>query len=114
MVKTRAGLLMYRRRGGAVEVLLVHPGGPLFAKKDRGAWSIPKGEMEPDEDALKRAQIEFEEELGVKPSGRFVELGSVKQRGGKTVNAWAVEGDLGEDFQRRSNPFDLEWPPHSG
>jgi predicted NUDIX family NTP pyrophosphohydrolase len=114
MVKTSAGLLMFRRRDGAIEVLLVHPGGPFFAKKDRGAWSIPKGEMEPDEDALKRAQIEFEEELGVKASGRFVELGSVKQKGGKTVYAWAVEGDLGEDFQLRSNTFDLEWPPRSG
>src|SRR2546425_8341125 len=95
--KTSAGLLMFRRRGGAVEVLLVHPGGPFFANKDRGVWSIPKGEMEPDEEPLSRAQVEFEEELGVKPSGSFVELGSVKQKGGKTVHAWAVEGDLSDD-----------------
>ena len=105
---------MFRRRGDAIDVLLVHPGGPFFAKKDHGAWSIPKGEIEPGEEPLTRAKIEFEEELGVKPAGDFFEIGSVKQKGGKVVHAWAFECDLGEDFQLRSNTFDMEWPPRSG
>jgi predicted NUDIX family NTP pyrophosphohydrolase len=112
--KVSAGLLMFRRKGTQIEVLLVHPGGPFFAKKDRGAWSLPKGEMEPGEEPLARARIEFEEELGVGASGAFVELGSVKQKGGKVVHAWAFEGDLPVDFRLRSNTFDLEWPPRSG
>src|SRR6266487_2137914 len=88
-----AGFLMFRRKGGALEFLLVHPGGPFFAKKDEGAWSIPKGEAAPGEDLLMRAQIEFEEELGIRPLRNWIPLGSIKQKGGKTVHAWAFEGD---------------------
>ena len=97
-----------------MEVLLVHPGGPFFARKDDGAWTIPKGEAAPGEDLLTHAQIEFEEELGLKPQGEWIQLGSIKQKGGKTVYAWAFEGDLPETFQLRSNTFEMEWPPHSG
>lgn len=107
-----AGLLMYRRRGDELEVLLVHPGGPFFIHKDEGAWSIPKGEVEPGEDLLKRAEIEFQEELGVAVSGTYLELGWIKQKGGKTVHGWALEGDF--TGPPRSNPFVMEWPPHSG
>jgi len=109
-----AGLLMFRRRNNKFEVLLVHPGGPFFARKDNGAWTIPKGEATSGEDLLRRAQIEFEEELGIKPSGEWIELGSIKQKGGKTVHAWAFEGDLPDSFKLRSNTFEMEWPPHSG
>src|SRR5438477_12066211 len=98
-----AGLLMFRRREGMLEILLVHPGGPYFAKKDEGAWTIPKGEVLADEDLRQRAQIEFEEELGIQPSGEWIELGSVKQKGGKTVHAWAFEGDLPDPFEIKSN-----------
>ena len=112
--KVSAGLLMFRRRDAHIEVLLVHPGGPFWARKDDGAWTIPKGEAAPGEDLLTRAQIEFAEELGVCPSGEWIELGSVKQRGGKTVHAWAFEGDLASDFEVRSNLFEMEWPPRSG
>src|SRR5205814_8595889 len=86
--KVSAGLLMFRRRGGALEVLLVHPGGPFFHKKDEGAWSIPKGEVEPGESLLARAQLEFEEELGIRPRGPFRAMGSIRQRGGTVVHAW--------------------------
>lgn len=96
-----------------VEVLLVHPGGPFFEKKDEGAWSIPKGEAGPGEDLLTRAITEFEEELGIKPDGTFFALGSIKQKGGKTVHAWAWEGDLPPGFSLRSNSFEMEWPPRS-
>ena len=89
-----AGLLMYRRRGDDLEVLLVHPGGPFFARKDAGAWTIPKGEARPGEDLLERAKIEFEEELGLPATGEFHSLGSIRQKGGKLVHAWAVESDL--------------------
>jgi predicted NUDIX family NTP pyrophosphohydrolase len=109
-----AGLLMFRRRDGELEVLLVHPGGPFFARKDEGAWTIPKGEAAPDEDLLTRAQIEFEEELGFRPHGNWIEIGSIKQKGGKTVHAWAFEGDLPEGFELKSNLFEIEWPPRSG
>ena len=102
------------RRGDIVEVLLVHPGGPFWRNKDDGVWSIPKGEVQPDEDLLTRAQIEFEEEIGFKPSGNWLPLGSIKQKGGKTVHAWAFEGDLPESFELQSNTFQLEWPPRSG
>jgi len=112
--KTSAGLLMFRIREGELEVMLVHPGGPFFQKKDLGAWTIPKGEATPDEDLLTRAQIEFEEELGIPVTGERIELGSVKQKGGKTVHAWAVEGTLADDFALRSNTFEMEWPPRSG
>jgi predicted NUDIX family NTP pyrophosphohydrolase len=104
------------------EVLLVHPGGPYFRNKDAGAWTIPKGEAAENEDLLTRAKLEFEEELGIPvgaagvPSGKdtWIELGQVKQKGGKTVHAWAFAGDLPPDFKQASNSFALEWPPRSG
>src|SRR5437016_12508595 len=102
-----AGLLMFRRRNNELEVLLAHPGGPFFARKDDGVWTIPKGEAGPSEDLLTRARIEVEEELGIKPSGNWIPLGSIKQKGGKTVHAWAVEGDLPEQFELKSNLFDM-------
>ena len=109
-----AGLLMFRRKIDNLEVLLAHPGGPFFARKDDGVWTIPKGEVQPGEDLLTRAQIEFEEEIGTKVSGNFIPLGLIKQKGGKTVHAWALEGDLPESFQLKSNTFEIEWPPRSG
>jgi len=112
--KTSAGLLMFRRSSAGLEVLLVHPGGPYFQNKDVGAWTIPKGEVTQGEELLERAKIEFEEELGITASGNWLELGSVKQKGGKMVHAWAVVGDLAADFKPASNMFELEWPPHSG
>ena len=112
--KTSAGLLMFRTREGRLEVLLVHPGGPYFQSKDEGAWTIPKGEVAQGEDLLERARIEFQEELGVAASGNWMNLGSVKQKGGKTVHGWAFAGDLKDDFKLVSNPFEMEWPPRSG
>jgi predicted NUDIX family NTP pyrophosphohydrolase len=112
MAKRSAGLVMYRIRPSGPEVLLVHPGGPFWAKKDDGAWSIPKGLYE-DEDALVAAKREFEEETGCKPEGDFIALGSFTQGGGKLVSAWAFEGDFNlERF--KSNLFTMEWPPKSG
>ena len=105
---------MFRARNGTVEVLLVHPGGPFFQNKDDRAWTIPKGEITEGEDLLERARIEFEEELGIAASGHWLELGSVKQKGGKMVHAWAFSGDLAEDFELLSNTFEMEWPPRSG
>jgi predicted NUDIX family NTP pyrophosphohydrolase len=105
---------MFRRIGSEVEVLLVHPGGPSFVNKDAGAWTIPKGEAGPEEDLLARARIEFEEELGVAAAGDWIPLGSVKQKGGKIVHAWAFEGDLPNGFVLKSNDFEIEWPPRSG
>lgn len=113
MPKTSAGLLMYRRRGSDLEVLLVHPGGPFWWKRDLGSWSIPKGEMNAGEDLLAVARREFEEETGVRPKGTFADLGWIRQKGGKTVYAWAVEGEL-DPAVIRSNTFTLEWPPGSG
>src|SRR5713226_2354789 len=98
---------MFRIKNNKLEVLLVHPGGPFFHRKDDGAWTIPKGEAALDEDLLMRAQIEFEEELGIQASGDWIALGSVKQKGGKTVHAWAFEGNLLESFKLKSNTFDL-------
>jgi predicted NUDIX family NTP pyrophosphohydrolase len=109
-----AGLLMFRQIGADFKVLLVHPGGPFFARKEEGAWSIPKGEAAPEEDLLTRAKIEFEEEIGFAPNGIFLPLGSIKQKGGKTVYAWAVEGELPSDFCLVSNTCELEWPARSG
>jgi len=107
---------MFRRRNNELEVLLAHPGGPFFARKDDGVWTIPKGEAAPGEDLLTRAQIEFEEEVGFRAEnvGDWIELGSIKQKGGKIVHAWAFEGDLPESFECKSNLFEMEWPPHSG
>jgi predicted NUDIX family NTP pyrophosphohydrolase len=108
-----AGLLMYRICGGSAQVLLAHPGGPFFRNKDRGAWSIPKGEVGPDEDLFETARREFEEETGLRPSGPFAALTPVKQSGGKAVHAWAFEGDC-ELTTIVSNTFTMEWPPKSG
>jgi len=105
---------MFRRKDGRLEVLLVHPGGPFWKNKDEGVWTIPKGEAMPGEDLLTRAQIEFEEELGLKPSGNWIPLGSITQKAGKTVHAWAFAGDLPESFKLKSNLFEIEWPPRSG
>ena len=113
MPEKSAGLLMFRRRDG-LELFLVHPGGPFFRNKDEGAWSIPKGEVEPSEDPLLTAQREFSEETGIDvPENGYVALGEVRQKGGKRVTAWAFEGDC--DLSAiRSNTFEIEWPPHSG
>jgi predicted NUDIX family NTP pyrophosphohydrolase len=109
-----AGILLYRQTGDAVEVLLVHPGGPLWARRDAGAWSIPKGEYGDGEDPQASALREFEEETGrALPDGRLIELGEVKQKGGKVVTAWAAEGDLDAEAVQ-SNTFTMEWPPRSG
>jgi predicted NUDIX family NTP pyrophosphohydrolase len=111
--KQAAGLLLFRRAVGALEVLLVHPGGPLWARKDDGAWSIPKGEVEPDEDALAAARREVEEETGARPSGTFIALSPVRQTGGKIVHVWAIESDF-DPASLKSNLFEMEWPPKSG
>jgi len=114
MPKLSAGILMYRRRGSAIELLLVHPGGPFWRNKDRGAWSLPKGEYGPDEDPLGAARREFAEELGVAlPDRAFLDLGAIKQPGGKVITAFAVEGDF-DPAALKSNLFALEWPPNSG
>lgn len=107
-------MLLFRRRAGRREVLLVHPGGPFWAKRDEGAWSIPKGEIDVGEEPLDVARREFEEELGLPPpDGDLAPLGSVRQAGGKVVRAWTVEADF--DVSRlRSNTFEMEWPPRSG
>ena len=110
-----AGLLLFRKNDGKLELLLVHPGGPFFRNKDSGAWTIPKGEVAEGEDLRARARLEFEEELGIEPpASEWIELGTVKQKGGKTVHAWAVAGDLPRDFVLGSNTFTMEWPPRSG
>ena len=111
--KQSAGLLVYRRTTGAPEFFLVHPGGPFWAKKDAGAWSIPKGEFDDGEETLAAARREFREETGLALGGVFAELAPVKQAGGKLVFAWAVEQDL-DAAAVRSNSFSLEWPPKSG
>ena len=108
-----AGILMHRLRNSNLEVFLVHPGGPYWAKKDVGAWSIPKGEVGEDENPLEAAKREFHEETGFVAEGNFIELTPVKQPGGKFVYAWAVEGDC-EAESIKSNIFSLEWPPRSG
>lgn len=112
--KTSAGLLMFREKNDRLEVLLVHPGGPFFRNKDEGSWTIPKGEIAENEDLATRAKIEFEEELGFAPPDDWIALGSIKQKGGKTVHAWAFAGDLDPDFKLASNTFEIEWPPRSG
>jgi len=114
MTVESAGLVLYRVRDGKTEVLLVHPGGPFWKRRDEGAWSIPKGEIGPGESRLDVARREFQEELGVPlPEGEVLPLGSVRQAGGKVVHAWAAPGDL--DVSRvSSSTFAIEWPPRSG
>ena len=113
MSKFSAGILLFRRRSGQLEVLLVHPGGPFWSKKDEGAWSIPKGEIAPGEDGFSAAKREFKEELGLPPpDGKSFPLGSVTQKSGKVVYAWALEG--GVDLTAvKSNTFKMKWPPGS-
>jgi predicted NUDIX family NTP pyrophosphohydrolase len=113
MPQRSAGILLYRRGDNGLEVLLVHPGGPFWAKKDFGAWSIPKGEHSAAEDPLSVAVREFEEETGPRPQGDFQALGELLQPSRKIVSAWAVEGDF-DPAILKSNTFDLEWPPRSG
>ena len=114
VAKRSAALLLYRRGDGGPEVLLAHPGGPLWAKRDGGAWSVPKGEIEPGEEPLAVARREFEEETGTRaPDGDLVSLGEVRQKSGKLVTAWAALGDL-DPATAKSNTFPLEWPPGSG
>ncbi len=113
MAKHSAGLLLYRRRNDAIEVFLVHPGGPFWAKKDLGAWSIPKGEYTADEDPLAAARREFEEETGFRAPDNEIALGELKQAGGKIVTAWAAEGDC-DPARLVSNRCEIEWPPRSG
>lgn len=104
---------MYRTRDGAIEVLLAHPGGPFWARKDAGVWSIPKGEIKENEDLFLAAKREFEEEVGIAPVGTYIPLGSIKQKGGKVVHAWAFEGNC-EPANITSGTFQMEWPPRSG
>jgi predicted NUDIX family NTP pyrophosphohydrolase len=111
--KKAAGLLLYRFRDSELQVFLTHPGGPFWAKKDMGAWAIPKGEFEEDEDPLDAAKREFHEETGCTAAGNFIALTPLKQPGGKTVYAWAVEGDCEADAIT-SNMFSMEWPPRAG
>jgi len=119
MAKQSAGLLMFRHRSrgapemGVPEVLLVHPGGPLWMNKDLGAWSIPKGEIDLEEEPLAAAQREFEEEIGANARGEFISLGEIRQTGGKIVHAWAFKGDC-DTATIRSNTFTMIWPPKSG
>ena len=112
MPKRSAGLLMYRIRDGELQVFLVHPGGPYWAKKTEGSWTIPKGEYEPGEDPLSAAIREFQEETGFTAAEPFVELGSVQQKSGKFVAAWAFEGDC-DPAKLSSNTCEVEWPPRS-
>jgi len=114
VTRTSAGILLYRRPGGRLEVLLAHPGGPFFARRDEGHWTIPKGEVDPDEELLAVARREFEEETGMRPpDGEPVDLGNIVQKGGKVVHAWALEGDL-DVAAATSNTFETVWPPGSG
>ena len=110
-----AGLVLYRLCGG-LEIFIAHPGGPLFTCKDDGHWTIPKGEVEPGEDLLATAIREFEEEVGlaIDPLSKFIPLGTIQQKGGKIVHAWAVKGNIDELHPLRSNTFTMEWPPSSG
>jgi predicted NUDIX family NTP pyrophosphohydrolase len=113
MALISAGMMMYRRGPDGLQVLLVHPGGPFWKNKDDGAWTIPKGIVQPGEALLEAAQREFEEETGTAATGQFVSLGSIRQKGGKTVHAWAVQGEL-DPAAIRSNTFTMQWPLGSG
>lgn len=111
-MKQSFGILLYRWKAGKPEFFLVHPGGPFFINKHAGTWTIPKGEANPDETPLQAAIREFEEETGYQPSGHFLQLDPIVQKGGKQVHCWAIEGELNAKTIR-SNTFELEWPPHS-
>ena len=111
--KKSAGILLYRFSGGRLEILLVHPGGPFWAKKDEGAWSVPKGEFDDTENPLSAAKRELEEETGITAEGNFIELTPVKQKSGKWVYAWVLEKDV-DTARIKSNNFEIEWPPKSG
>jgi predicted NUDIX family NTP pyrophosphohydrolase len=113
MAKVSAGILLFRRQSAGLEVMLAHPGGPFWAKKDEAAWSIPKGLVDDGEDFLVAAKREFLEETGMTIEGKFLDLGAHKQPGGKTIVAWACEGDFDPGLLK-SNTFSLEWPPRSG
>lgn len=113
MPKQSAGLLLYRESRGAIEVLLVHPGGPFWARKDDGAWSIPKGEFDGDEEPLAAARREFAEETGTAIDGEFIAVAPVRLPSGKIVHAWAVRADF-DPARLRSNTFSMQWPPKSG
>jgi predicted NUDIX family NTP pyrophosphohydrolase len=113
MKTVSAGILMYRIAAGELQVLLAHPGGPFWRQRDDGAWTIPKGGIDPDESAEAAARREFREELGVEPTGTLMPLGAIVQRGGKRVEAFALEGNFDLDALR-SNLFEIEWPPRSG
>lgn len=113
MPQRSAGILLYRRRHGGIEVLLVHPGGPFWARKDEGAWSIPKGLYEPGEYPLATARREFAEETGAQAEGEAVALGAFRQSSAKIVDVWAIEGEF-DPATLRSNTFTMEWPPRSG
>jgi predicted NUDIX family NTP pyrophosphohydrolase len=112
--RVSAGLLMYRIRNGHVEIFLAHPGGPLYQNRDDGYWTIPKGEPREGEFLPNVAIREFEEETGIQPVGHYLELGSIRQKGGKIVYGWAFEGDHDPDQPIRSNTFEMQWPPRSG
>ena len=114
--KVSAGLVMYRIREGRLEVFLAHPGGPFFANRDVNVWTIPKGEIEPEEEHLVTAIREFKEEVGIAidPQSEFIELGSIRQKGGKTVHAWGVEQNCPDPIECKSNSFRMEWPAGSG
>jgi len=113
MQKISAGLLDYRRNAGVLEVLLTHPGGPLWTRRDEGAWMIPKGEVNTGEDLLDAARREFHEETGFQAEGTFLAIAPIRQKAGKVVHCWAFEGYF-DPAQIRSNDFEMEWPPHSG
>jgi predicted NUDIX family NTP pyrophosphohydrolase len=113
MPKHSAGVLLYRKLNNMMQVFLVHPGGPFWKNKDDGSWSVPKGEYEDDEDPLDAAKREFYEETGSYIDGRFIKLSPIKQKSGKIVQAWAVEGDI-DPQNIKSNFFEMEWPPKSG
>jgi predicted NUDIX family NTP pyrophosphohydrolase len=112
-LRVSAGLLMYRFKNAELQIFLAHPGGPLFQKKDEGHWTIPKGEHPEGEDLLDAAVREFKEETGITPYGPYMEIGWIKQKGGKIVHCWAFEGDVDPSQPIRSNLFEMEWPPKS-
>jgi predicted NUDIX family NTP pyrophosphohydrolase len=114
MASASAGMLMYRRTSHGLEVLLAHPGGPYFVKKDDGGWTIPKGEPNPGEPMEAAAEREFTEETGLPVTGERLALGEIRQKGGKTVHAWAFAGEVPPGFVPTSNLFEMEWPPRSG